>query len=217
MVTVTCKRLWYTTTIIDGRAGGTIAPKTKIWEAEPLGQHPPLPAHTQTHTLVPENTYRWIWHWWILPVSSTTSELFCPKMTQELPKKHYEAGLPEQAWNNCPWMHCHKSIADTLDTACEDWKEVCLCQLKCQRYFGKFEEGYICMWLNGRWAPQCFKKCPFPLNRVVPSIEETDWTKIMWTFFQDQILCPLKGGVPWIEVSQRRGSTVMTYSAQEKF
>ena len=42
VVTVT----WYTTTIIDGRAGGTIAPQTKIWEAEPL------PAtHTNTHTL----------------------------------------------------------------------------------------------------------------------------------------------------------------------
>ena len=47
-VTVTCKRLWYTTTIIDGRAGGTIAPKTKIWEAEPL---PPPHTHTHTHTL----------------------------------------------------------------------------------------------------------------------------------------------------------------------
>ena len=36
----------------------------------------------------------------------------------------------------------------------------------------------------------------------VPSIEVTK-TKIMWTFFQDQILCPLNGGVPWIEVSQK--------------
>ena len=30
----------------------------------------------------------------------------------------------------------------------------------------------------------------------------------MWAFFQHQILCLLNGGVPWIEVSQRRGSTV---------
>ena len=30
-----------------------------------------------------------------------------------------------------------------------------------------------------KMSPQCFKKCPFPLNRGVPSIEETDWTKIM--------------------------------------
>ena len=52
-------------------------------------------------------------------------------MTQELPKKHHEAGPPEQAWNNCLQMHdCHKSITDTLDTACEDWKVVYLCQLK---------------------------------------------------------------------------------------
>ena len=39
------------------------------------------------------------------------------------------------------------------------------------------------------------KTCPFPLNRGVPSTEETD-SKIMWTFFRDQILCPLNGGVP---------------------
>ena len=37
--------------------------------------------------------------------------------------------------------------------------------------------------------------CPFPLNRGVPSIEVTN-TKIKWTFFWDQILCPLNGDVP---------------------
>ena len=47
------------------------------------------------------------------------------------------------------------------------------------------------------------KKCPFPLNRRVPTTEVKD-TKIMWTFFRDQILCPLNGGVLWIEVFQRR-------------
>ena len=36
-------------------------------------------------------------------------------------------------------------------------------------------------------------KCPFPLNRGVPSLEVTN-TKIMWTFFRDKILCPLNGG-----------------------
>ena len=49
--------------------------------------------------------------------------------------------------------------------------------------------------------------CPFPLNRGVPLREVMD-TNIMWALFQDQILCPLNGCVPWIEVSQRRGSTV---------
>ena len=29
----------------------------------------------------------------------------------------------------------------------------------------------------------------------------------MWTFFRDKISCPLNGGVPWLEVSQRRIST----------
>ena len=57
------------------------------------------------------------------------------------------------------------------------------------------------------------KRCPFRLNRCVPSIEVTD-TKIMWTFLRDQILCPLIGGVPWIKVSQRRGSTVPVVLSQ---
>ena len=44
------------------------------------------------------------------------------------------------------------------------------------------------------------KNWPFPLNKGVPSIEVIG-TKIMWVFFRDQILCPLNGGVPWIEVT----------------
>ena len=54
---------------------------------------------------------------------------------------------------------------------------------------------------------------PFPLDRCVPSLEVTD-TKLMWTFFRDQILCALNGGVPWIKVSQRRGSTVPVVLSQ---
>ena len=38
-------------------------------------------------------------------------------------------------------------------------------------------------------------KCPYPVNRGVPSIEITG-TKIMWAFFRDQILCPVNGEVP---------------------
>ena len=53
------------------------------------------------------------------------------------------------------------------------------------------------------------KKCFFPLNKSIPSVEVTN-TKILWTFFRDQILSPLNGAVPWIEVSQRRGSTVLS-------
>ena len=53
------------------------------------------------------------------------------------------------------------------------------------------------------------KKCPFPLKKGVPSVKVTD-IKIMWlTFFQDQILCPLNGGIPWIEVPKRRDSTAI--------
>ena len=48
---------------------------------------------------------------------------------------------------------------------------------------------------------------PSGLNRDVSSIAVTD-TKIMWMFFWEQSLCVLNEGVSWIEVSQRRGSTV---------
>ena len=54
------------------------------------------------------------------------------------------------------------------------------------------------------------KKCPFPRNGGVPTTELTN-SKIMWTFFRDQILSPLNGDVPWTEVSQRRGSTVSIF------
>ena len=45
------------------------------------------------------------------------------------------------------------------------------------------------------WGFGTQKKCPFPLNRGVPSLEVTN-TKIMWTFFRDQILYSLNGRVP---------------------
>ena len=44
------------------------------------------------------------------------------------------------------------------------------------------------------------KKCPFSMNRGVPSIEVKD-TKIVGTFFRNQMLCLLNGGVPCIQVS----------------
>ena len=53
--------------------------------------------------------------------------------------------------------------------------------------------------LNQGFATQ--KKCPFPLNRGFYSIEVM-YTKIMWAFFWDQILCPQDGGVPWTKVSK---------------
>ena len=49
--------------------------------------------------------------------------------------------------------------------------------------------------LNSALATQ--KRCLFPLNRGVPSPEVTNlYTKIMGTFFWDQILCSLNGGIP---------------------
>ena len=68
-------------------------------------------------------------------------------------------------------------------------------------------EGLGVPWMEVNPGFRDPEKCAFPLNRGVPSLEGID-TKIMRTFFRDQISCPLNGGDPWIEVSQRRGSTV---------
>lgn len=64
--------------------------------------------------------------------------------------------------------------------------------------------------LNGGLNPGfgTTKSVPFTWIEVfLQQINETN-TNIMWTFFLDLILCPLKGSVPWIEVSQKKGSTV---------
>ena len=59
------------------------------------------------HVLVPKNTFT--------DVFDNTRDIFCPQTTQELPKKHDEAGSPED--NDLPTgANCHKSITDTLDT-----------------------------------------------------------------------------------------------------
>ena len=75
-----------------------------------------------------------------------------------------------------------------------------------QSLFDHYIRCHMNAWrLNMGFGTQ--KKCPFPLNSGVPSLGVTD-TKIMWTFFCDQSLCPLNGGVPRMEVSQRRGFSV---------
>ena len=51
------------------------------------------------------------------------------------------------------------------------------------------------------------KTCSFLSNRGVPLTDVTD-TKIIWTFSRDQIFCALSWGVLWIEMPQRRCSTV---------
>ena len=62
------------------------------------------------------------------------------------------------------------------------------------------------LWMEGR-GEGCGQQFFFStLKKGVPSVKVTD-IKIMWlTFFQDQILCPLNGGIPWIEVPNRRYS-----------
>ena len=58
-------------------------------------------------------------------------------------------------------------------------------------------------WDPGKVSLSPEQRCPF--NRGTPATT----TKIMWKCFWDQIWCHLTEGVPWIEVSQRRGYTVI--------
>ena len=60
------------------------------------------------HTLVPKNTFTDLFDI-SCDIGDFRAHSSCPQMTQELPKKHYDAGL-----NNCLQMHCHKSITDTV-------------------------------------------------------------------------------------------------------
>ena len=61
------------------------------------------------------------------------------------------------------------------------------------------------------------EKVSLSLKKGVPSVKATD-IKITWlTFFQDQILCPLNGVIPWIEVPKRRYSTIILFIIFFKF
>ena len=50
------------------------------------------------------------------------------------------------------------------------------------------------------------KNCPFPVNRGIPSTEVTK--QRLYDHFSGTKFVSLNGGVPWIEVPQRRGSPV---------
>ena len=58
------------------------------------------------------------------------AHIFCLQTTQELPKKHHEAGPPEQLPTNAL-----SQIDYGHNRLCKDCKEVCLCQRTTQRAF----------------------------------------------------------------------------------
>ena len=96
-----------------------------------------------------------------LRISEFPMHIFCPQNTQELPKKHHEAGPPEQ-------LHADALSQIDLRTDarhCEDCKEVRLCRRTTQRAFWKIWVG-ICAWLGEKCAlppPPTFQNSPPPL------------------------------------------------------
>ena len=70
-----------------------------------------------SHFGAKKHFYRCIWHFlsntsvkvFFCDTGDFRAHIFCPQMTQQLAKKHYDTGL-----NNCLQMHCHKSIMDTV-------------------------------------------------------------------------------------------------------
>ena len=60
----------------------------------------------------------------------------------------------------------------------------------------------------GIWDSE--KKCPFPLNRGVPSTDVTD-KKIIRIFAQGQILLPLSRGVPSTDVADKEIIRIFTW------
>ena len=83
-----------------------------------------------------------------LRISEFPMHIFCPQNTQELPKKHHEAGPPEQL---------HTDALSQIDLRtdarhCEDCKEVRMYRRTTQRAFWKIWVG-ICAWLGEKCAP----------------------------------------------------------------
>ena len=64
------------------------------------------------------------------------AHIFCPQTTQKLPKKHHEAGPPEQLPTDVSSQI--KSITDTLDTVKIAKRFACANEQR-KEHFGKFE------------------------------------------------------------------------------
>ena len=93
-----------------------------------------------------------------LPVASATSErtYFCPPLTQELPKKHHEAGLSEQV--------------PTYALSQIDCQEVCFCQRNAKNLLRNSSRGIRLPWCTinpdppPSPPPTTFQNAPPPLG-----------------------------------------------------
>ena len=65
------------------------------------------------HVLVPKNTFTNVFNN-TCDISDFIAHIFCPPTTQELPKKHNEAGMPEQLPTDA--LAQINNIMDTIDT-----------------------------------------------------------------------------------------------------
>ena len=106
------------TYLIGGGVGGqegAFAPQTKI------GGHPPPPP---LHVLVPKNAIADVFD----NNFDISAHIFCLQTTQEFPKKHNEAGTPEQQPTDA---------LSQIDYGHNGHCENCLCQRTTQRAFWK--------------------------------------------------------------------------------
>ena len=81
--------------------------------------------------LVPKNTFTNVFNN-TCDISDFIAHIFCPRTTQELPKKHNEAGTPEQLPTDA--LAQINNVMDTLDTV----KITCANEWR-NGHFGKFE------------------------------------------------------------------------------
>ena len=143
------RKFWGWKTPIDKYLGQeAVSLEIKNW----LGYSPP-PLHFGAKNITSDIT---------VGIGDIRVHIFCPQMTQELPKKHHKAGpreqLPTDALSQIDCRHTRQ---------CEDCKEVCLCQWTMQRAFQKIWVG-VCTWLRKRWAlllpTPTFQNAPPPLS-----------------------------------------------------
>ena len=130
--------LTYLLIIISGRAGGVGRGSVVPLNTNMAGQSPSRLVRKNTFTEVLHNT---------CDISDLKAHIFSPQTTQELPKKHHEAGPPKQL------------TTDTLDTV----------RIAKRFAFWKFWER-VCVWLSGRWVPPHPPPPPLTFQNAPPSL-----------------------------------------------
>ena len=91
-------------------------------------------------------------------ISDFRAHIFCPKKTQKLPKKHHEAGPPEQSWTTAYGCIVTNRLRKHKTVTVKTGKRLLVPTKNAKGIFGKFEEGYAHGWVEDE--PPKFQNAP---------------------------------------------------------